>query len=98
MPDFFCVPRRDVSNSDGPRMRTIRFDEIAVGSIAPNCQLAHERNLSSIKRPFDIRIVVHACRDETNCPRAYIVDADKTVISSSGNEGKLGAVRRPVLT
>ena len=92
MPDFVRTAVLDVGDPDGPGMRTVRLNEIAIRSVSRHGGLAHKRYVLAVERPHRVAIRVHRRRQKFHVLRIHVVNSDETVITAIGHEQQASAV------
>src|ERR1700726_1936916 len=88
VPDFVGRGGRNVGYPDGPGMRPIGLDEIALRGVPGFGGAADEGDALAIERPRRIAGGVNPGRQKADAVRREVIHGDETVIASAGNEGQ----------
>src|ERR1700676_4980302 len=96
VPDFVGRGGRNVGYPDGPGMRPIGLDEIALRGVTRFGGPADKGDVLAIERPRRIAVGVNAGRQKADVLRPDVIHGDETVIASAGNESQARAVGRPL--
>src|SRR5262245_60526426 len=86
VPNLARLAGRNVGNPNGPRMRAVGLDEVALRRVARLGGTPHEGDAGAVERPCRIDVIVHAWSEKGHDFRRRIVNTDEAVIASAGNK------------
>src|SRR5712692_3017785 len=88
VPNFFSRFRGSVRDPYGPRMRFVRSNEEALGSVSRLRLPPNKSDALPVQRPRGITVGIDRWCHELHSLRCNIIDSDECVVRSSGDEGQ----------